>query len=61
MNEPSKLFSEWESDFYHFLSSSMGGINTHSRTNYMSWLKFLSKQHIISSELDEAAIDIIID
>ncbi len=61
MNEPSKLFSEWESDFYHFLSSSMGGINTHSRTNYMSWLKFLSKQHIISSELDEAAIDIIIE
>ena len=61
MNDPSKLFSEWESDFYHFLSSPLGGINTHSRTNYMSWLKFLSKQHTISAELDDEIIDEIIE
>mgnify|MGYP007013903447 CR=1 FL=1 len=61
MNEQGKLFSEWESDFYHFLSSPQGGINAHSRTNYMSWLKFLSKQYPISSTMDDAAIDRIIE
>ena len=61
MNEQGKLFSEWESDFYHFLSSPLGGINAHSRTNYMSWLKFLSKQDPISSAMDDAAIDRIIE
>jgi hypothetical protein len=61
MNEQDKLFSEWESDFYHFLSSPQGGINAHSRTNYMSWLKFLSKQYPISSAMDDAAIDNIIE
>lgn len=35
--------SECLSDFYHFLSGE-GGVNTHSRTNYISWLKFLDGQ-----------------
>ncbi len=55
------LFSEWESDFYHFLSSPLSGINAHSRTNYMSWLKFLSKQYQISSTMDDVAIERIIE
>ena len=61
MKEQGNLFSEWESDFYHFLSSPQGGINAHSRTNYMSWLKFLSKKYQISSAMDDAAIDRIIE
>lgn len=61
MNEQGKLFSEWESDFYHFLSSPQGGINNHSRTNYMSWLKFLSRQYQISSDIDDTTIDNIIE
>lgn len=61
MNDPDKLFSEWESDFYHYLSSPLGGINQHSRTNYMSWLKFLSKKYPITSALDESAIEKIIE
>jgi len=61
MNEQGKLFSEWESDFYHFLSSPQGGINKHSRTNYISWLKFLSKQYPITSETDEVTIETIIE
>lgn len=35
--------SERLSDFYRFLSGE-GGVNTHSRTNYISWLKFLDGQ-----------------
>jgi len=31
------------SDFYRFLSGE-GGVNAHSRTNYISWLKFLDGQ-----------------
>lgn len=61
MNEQGKYYYEWESDFYNFLSSPLGGINAHSRTNYMSWLKFLSRQHPISSALDDVAIERIIE
>lgn len=61
MKEQGNLFFEWESDFYHFLSSPQGGINAHSRTNYMSWLKFLSKQYPISSAMDDATIERIIE
>ncbi|MBR1464542.1 MAG: HNH endonuclease [Prevotella sp.] len=61
MNNNDKWFSEWESDFYHYLSSPLGGINSHSRTNYMSWLKFLSKTYPITSSLDETAINQIIE
>lgn len=61
MIESDRLFSEWESDFYHYLSSPLGGINSHSRTNYMSWLKFLSKYYPITSSLDEDSIDHIIE
>lgn len=55
------LFTEWESDFYHFLSSSNGGVNHHSRTNYMSWLKFLSNRYELSSNISEEDIDAIIE
>lgn len=61
MSDKDKWFSEWESDFYHYLSSPLGGINKHSRTNYMSWLKFLSKNYAITSSLNEEAIDHIIE
>lgn len=61
MNSQKLVFSEWESDFYRFLSSPMGNVNKHSRTNYMSWLKFLSMYYTISSELTENDIDIIIE
>ena len=61
MDEVGLIFSEWESDFYHYLSSPLGGINKHSRTNYMSWLKFLSKTYAISDSIDETKIDAIIE
>jgi len=61
MDEFGLIFSEWESDFYHYLSSPLGGINKHSRTNYMSWLKFLSKNYPISDRIDETKIDAIIE
>ena len=45
------LFLKTESDFYQYLSL-FGGINRHSRTNYMSWLKFLSQSYIIDESID---------
>ena len=61
MNDNEKWFSEWESDFYHYLSSPLGGVNKHSRTNYMSWLKFLSKNYAITSSLNELDINQIVE
>ncbi|MBR1932229.1 MAG: HNH endonuclease [Prevotella sp.] len=42
--------SEYLSDFYHYLTGP-GGVNTHSRTNYVSWLKFLDEQGYALSEI----------
>lgn len=49
-------FSEVESDFYRYLTGS-GGVNRHSRTNYMAWLKFLAESYPLSSNLTENDID----
>lgn len=54
------LFTETESDFYHFLTT-QGGVNNHSRTNYMSWLKFLSQFYVIDRNITEERINNIID
>lgn len=61
VSEEKQLFTEWESDFYQYLSSPEGGVNKHSRTNYMSWMKFLSRHYSITSDIDEATIDAIIE
>lgn len=61
MNENQKLYSEWESDFYQYLSSRESGVNKHSCTNYIAWMKHLSRNYIINNEIDEATIDSIIE
>ena len=43
-------FTDHLSDFYHYLTGP-GGINTHSRNNYISWLKFLDEQGYPLTEL----------
>jgi len=43
-------FTEHLSDFYHYLTGP-GGVNAHSRTNYISWLKFLDEQGYALAEL----------
>ncbi len=52
-------FNETIADFNQFLVIS-GGINKHSRTNYLSWLKFLSKDYTINNELTNDKIEFII-
>ncbi len=42
--------TEYLSDFYHYLTD-QGGVNPHSRTNYISWLKFLDEQGYALTEL----------
>lgn len=43
-------FTEHLSEFYHYLTI-QGGVNAHSRTNYISWLKFLDEQGYALTEL----------
>lgn len=43
-------FTEHLSEFYHYLTGP-GGVNAHSRTNYISWLKFLEDQGYALTEL----------
>lgn len=45
-------FNEVESDFYRYLTGP-GGVNRHSRTNYMAWLKFLSGAYSLSADLSD--------
>ena len=52
-------FSEVESDFYRYLTSA-GGVNAHSRQNYMSWLKFLSVTYPLPADLSENDIESIL-
>ncbi len=48
-----------ESTFYRYLLQE-GGVNRHTCTNYMSWLKFLSQSYCIDEHLnDEAIYDIL--
>lgn len=43
------------SDFYEYLTR-FGNVNNHSRTNYMSWIIFLSKNHEMPSVLTDDEI-----
>lgn len=43
-------FTEHLSEFYHYLTGP-DGVNAHSRTNYISWLKFLEDQGYALTEL----------
>ena len=54
------LFLKSESDFFQYLTL-YGGINRHSRTNYMSWLKFLSQRYSIDNSISDDYIDFIIE
>ena len=49
-------FTDIESDFYQYLTKH-GNVSPRTRTNYLSWLKFLSKEYSIDSELNEEKID----
>lgn len=52
-------YTEVESDFYRYLTDE-GGVNSHSRQNYMSWLKFLSITYPLSADLSESDIEAIL-
>jgi hypothetical protein len=56
MNMPATYFNEVESDFYRYLTGP-GGVNRHSRTNYMAWLKFISESYPLPADLTESDID----
>lgn len=49
-------FTEVESDFYQYLVGP-DGVGLRSRTNYMSWLKFLSKTYSLKADLTENDIE----
>lgn len=51
-------FNEVASDFFRYLTGA-GGVNRHSRTNYMAWLKFLSESYPLPADLSESDIDAI--
>lgn len=53
-------FNEVESDFYRYLTGP-GGVNKHSRTNYMAWLKFLSDSYPLSADLSDDDINAIME
>ncbi len=46
-------------DFYEYLTR-FGNVNKHSRTNYMSWMAFLAKEHFIPQNLTDDEISKII-
>lgn len=52
-------YSEVESDFYRFLTADVD-IGVHTRTNYMSWLRFLSATYPLDATLTDADIESII-
>ena len=55
----SNYYTEVESDFYRYLTEE-GCVNSHSRQNYMSWLKFLSFAYSLSADLSESDIEAIL-
>ncbi len=59
-NNNSVNLIESESDFFRYLTNDRN-INNKSRTNYMSWLKFLSQNHTIDSSLTEDRITEILE
>lgn len=48
------------SDFYHWMAQ-FDEVNARSRTNYISWLKFLSNNYDIDEHITENEIQRIID
>lgn len=48
-------FTEVEADFYRYLTGE-GGVNAHSRQNYMSWLKFLAVSYDLPADLSDEGI-----
>ena len=48
------------SDFYEYLTR-FGNVNNHSRTNYMSWMAFISRNHEIPSNLTDNEITEILE
>lgn len=53
-------FNDSESDFYQFMISK-GHKNTRTKTNYLSWLRFLSNNYSIDNNLTNQKIDEIIE
>lgn len=49
-------FNEVEADFYRYLTGP-GGVNRHSRTNYMAWLKFLSLTYPLPRDIEDDDIE----
>ncbi len=54
-----KLFLDTESDFYQYLTLH-GKVSSRTKTNYISWLRFLSKDYSINEDLNQSKIEIII-
>lgn len=48
------------SDFYHWMVQ-FGNVNTKSRTNYISWLKFMAGRYELDVDLSEDKIQTIIN
>lgn len=53
MNE----FSDYMSDFHHYLCR-YGVVNSHTRTNYISWLQFLSEKYVIDETLSIDSVNL---
>jgi putative restriction endonuclease len=54
------LFSTIESDFEQYLKQD-DKVSLNSSRNYISWLKFLSKEHVIDLDLNETRIEHILE
>lgn len=50
LNVHSRL-TEYLADFYHYLSGE-NNVNSHAKTNYISWLKFLDKQGYALTDIE---------
>ena len=53
-------FSDNISDFYHWMVQ-FGNVNARSRTNYISWLKFMAGRYELDVDLSEGKIQTIIN
>mgnify|MGYP002626128193 CR=1 FL=1 len=49
-------FAESASDFFQYLGK-YGGVNSHTRTNYISWMTFLSHYHTIDNSITTETIE----
>lgn len=53
-------FNDNISDFYHWMVQ-FGNVNARSRTNYISWLKFMTERYELDEDLSEGKIQTIIN